>query len=149
MVAVTILSMLFLLAVPTYQRLQRKAKTAVIANDLRTFATVFQAHAHETGSWPPEAAAGVVPTGMTPEELKYDDWSHPTPIGGKFDWERNQTHVGVKYGAAITIAPTADAPLVIDSGLFLEIDQAIDDGNLSTGNFRVGNGDYPLFIIEN
>ena len=149
MVAVTILSLLFFLAVPTYQRLQRKAKTAAIANDLRTFATAFQAHAHETGSWPLESAAGVVPLGMTPEELKFDDWTHTTPIGGKFDWERNQTHVGVKYGAAITITPTADAPMVIDSDLFLEIDQTIDDGNLSTGNFRIGNGDYPLFIIEN
>jgi type II secretory pathway pseudopilin PulG len=149
MVVVTILSFLFLLAVPTYQRLQRKAKTAALVNDFRTFATAFQTHAHDAGSWPPEAAAGVVPTGMTPEELKYDDWTHTTPMGGKFDWEYNQIHGGVQSRAAITITPTSDAPLVIDSALLLDIDRAIDDGDLATGNFRTGFGGRPLFVIEN
>ncbi|HEY4249051.1 MAG TPA: type II secretion system protein [Lacunisphaera sp.] len=149
MVAVTILSLLFLLAVPTYQRIQRKAKAAAIANDLRVFAAVFQAHAHEAGAWPPETAAGIVPMGMTPDELKFDDWTQKTPMGGKFDWEYNQTHVGVQYHAAIAITPTTGAPIVLDDELLLEIDKAIDDGDLSTGMFRRGNGNYPLFIIEN
>lgn len=149
MVAVTIMSLLFLLAVPTYQRIQRRAKSAAIANDLRVFAAVFQAHAHEAGAWPPETAAGIVPVGMSPDELKFDDWTQKTPMGGKFDWELNQTHVGVQYHAAITITPTADAPLILDDELLLEIDKAIDDGDLSTGAFRRGNGNYPLFIIEN
>jgi prepilin-type N-terminal cleavage/methylation domain-containing protein len=149
MVAVTILSLLFLLAVPTYQRIQRKAKAAAIANDLRVFAAVFQAHAHEAGGWPPETAAGIVPLGLTADELKFDDWTQKTPMGGKFDWEYNQTHVGVQYHAAIAITPTADAPVILDDELLLEIDKAIDDGDLSAGVFRRGNGNYPLFIIEN
>ena len=149
MVAVTVLSLLMLLAVPAYQKLQRKSKATAIANDLRVFAAAFQAHAHEAGSWPPEAAAGVVPTGMTPEELKDTDWTNPTPIGGKFDWEYNQINGGVQYTAAIAITSTADAPLTIDSELFLEIDRAIDDGDLTTGSFRLGFGGSPLFVIEN
>ena len=149
MVVVTIMSFLFFLAVPAYQRIQRKAKAAAIVNDLRTFSTAFQAHAHETGAWPPEAAAGIVPAGMTPEEIKFDDWTHPTPMGGNFDWENNQTHGGTVYRAAITIAPTSGAPMTTDSALLLEIDQAIDDGDLSTGIFRLGFGGQPLFIIEN
>ena len=82
MVAVTILSLLFLVAVPTYQRLQRRARTASVVNNLRVFATALQGHAHDTGSWPPEALPGVVPVGMTSEEFKSDDWTRPTPIGG-------------------------------------------------------------------
>jgi len=148
MVAVTILSMLFLIAVPTYQRLQRKAKAAAIVTDLRVFATALQGHAHESGSWPPEAAAGVVPTGMASEEFKYDDWTRPTPIGGQFDWEYNQTHVGVQYRAAIAIVPTSTADYVRDDELLLQIDQLIDDGDLTKGNFILGDGDYPLFVIE-
>jgi type II secretory pathway pseudopilin PulG len=143
MVAVTILSFLFLLAVPTYQKLQRRAKAAAIANDLRVFATVFQTHAHETGSWPPDSPPGVVPLGMTPEELKFADWTHTTPMGGKFDWEYSLTQ------AAITISPTTDAPIVIDDELLGAIDRAIDDGDLNNGNFRVGFGGYPVFVIEN
>ena len=148
MVAVTILSLLLLLAVPAYQKLLRKARVAAIANDLRVFAAVFQAHAHEAGAWPPETAAGIVPAGMTPDELKYDDWTHPTPIGGKFDWEYNQIHGGVLYTAAIAITPTSDAPMVVDADLLLEIDKAIDDGDLSSGNFILGFGGSPLFVIE-
>lgn len=154
MVAVTILSFLFLLAVPTYQRLQRKAKTAAIANNLRVFAAALQAHAHDSGSWPAETAAGIIPTGMTLEELKYDDWTHPTPMGGKYDWENNQVHPGGtspggRWTAAITITPTSDAPLMIDAQLLLDIDRTIDDGDLNTGSFRLGFGGYPLFVIEN
>ena len=149
MVAVTILSMLFVIAVPTYQRLQRKARTAAIVNDFRVFATALQAHAHDAGSWPAESGPGVVPPGMTGEELKFDDWTHPTPIGGHFDWENNQLHGAVRYRAAIAITDTSDAPLPFDYDQLLDIDQACDDGDLTTGNFRLGNGNCPLFVIEN
>lgn len=148
MVAMTILSFLMLLAIPTYQRIQRKAKAAAIANDLRVYATTFQAYAHEKGTWPAEAPPGVVPAGMSPEEIKFDDWTHSTPIGGKFDWEYEQIHAGIKYRAAIAITGTTDAPLPIDADLFLAIDQMVDDGDLTTGNFLRGNGNFPLFIIE-
>jgi prepilin-type N-terminal cleavage/methylation domain-containing protein len=149
MVAVTLLSILFLLAVPTYQKLQRKARTAAIVNDFQVFATALQAKAHEAGSWPPEAGPGVVPAGMTPEEIKFDDWSHVTPIGGHFDWENDQLHNGVRFRAAIAITDTTDAPLVFDYEQLLDIDRAIDDGDLTTGNFRLGVGNCPLFVIEN
>jgi len=148
MVAVTILSLLFLIAVPTYQRLQRKARAAAISNDLRVFAAAFQAHAHESGAWPSEVGPGVVPTGMTADEFKFDDWTHPTPMGGKFDWEYDCDNVGGKYMAAIKITPTTDAPLVPDDDLLLSIDQMVDDGDLDTGNFRRGFGGDPFFIIE-
>ncbi len=149
MVVMTILSFLFLIAVPIYQRLQRKARTAAIVTDFRVFATAFQSHAHDSGTWPPEAAAGVVPIGMPPEELKYDDWTHTTPMGGKFDWENNQVHPGGRWRAAIMIAPTSDAPLVNDDALFIDIDRAIDDGDPNKGSFQRGFGGNPLFIIEN
>jgi type II secretory pathway pseudopilin PulG len=149
MVATTILSMLFFLAVPTYQRLQRKARAGAIVNDLRVFAAAFQAHAHEAGSWPADVAAGVVPPGMTAEELKSVDWVRPTPIGGKYNWEYDQLQGGgIRYRAAIAITGTADALLLIDADQFLEIDRVIDDGDLATGSFRLGFGDAPLFVIE-
>lgn len=148
MVAVTILSFLFLLAVPTYQRLQKKAKAAAVATDLRVFATALQGHAHEAGSWPAEVGPGVVPPGLTPEEFKYDDWTRTTPIGGKFDWEYNCSNVGGTYTAVIKISPTPESPFVPDDDLMEAIDQIIDDGDLDTGNFRHGFGGDPIFIIE-
>jgi prepilin-type N-terminal cleavage/methylation domain-containing protein len=148
MVAVTILSLLILVAVPAYQKIQRKARTAAIVNDLRVFAAAFQAHAHDSG-WPPETPAGVVPAGMTGEELKADVWLRPTPIGGNFDWENNQLYYAVHYQAIIAITDTPAAPMLVDLEQLLDIDRAIDDGDLSTGNFRLGFGNGVIFIIEN
>ncbi|HVT73454.1 MAG TPA: type II secretion system protein [Lacunisphaera sp.] len=153
MVVVTIISMLMAVAVPSYQRVQKRARAGAIVNDFRVFSTVFLAYAHENGAWPAEAAPGVVPTGVTNQDLKIDRWTAPTPIGGHFDWENMQVHPGGTspggtWRAAIAITDTPDAPLLIDLDLFQQMDQAIDDGNLSTGSFRLGDGNCPIYILE-
>lgn len=148
MVVVTIISMLMTLAVPSYQRVQKKARAGALVNDLRVFSAVYLAYAHENGAWPAESAAGVIPTGITSQDMKTDVWTNPTPIGGKFDWEYNQVHQGVRYRAAIAITDAADSALIVDPELFELMDQALDDGNLATGSFRLGENNCPLYILE-
>ena len=153
MIAVLIISLLFLMGVPTYQRIQRKARATTVANDFRVFGAAFQAYAHERGTWPAEASAGVIPTGISSLDLQTVVWNAKTPMGGKFDWEYNQTHPGGtspggKWRAAVAITSTTDAPLIIDADLMEDIDETLDDGNLDTGIFRKGFGDCPLFILE-
>ncbi|HWA24436.1 MAG TPA: type II secretion system protein [Lacunisphaera sp.] len=153
MVAVLIISILFAMGVPTYQIVQRNARASAIANNFRVFGGAFQAYAHEKGTWPPEAAAGVIPTGFTSQDLQIAVWSTKTPMGGKFDWEYNQVHPGGtspggKWRAALAITSTTDAPLVLDADLMERIDRELDDGNLETGVFRKGFGDCPIFILE-
>ena len=144
---VLIISILSMLAIPTVRRVRLKARTAAVVNDFRVFAAAFETTAHETGSWPAEAAAGVVPAGME-TSLKIDAWTRTTPMGGKYNWENNQLHFGMRYRAAIAITATADAPLPLDVNQLLDIDRTIDDGNLLNGNFRLGNGFCPLFVIQ-
>jgi type II secretory pathway pseudopilin PulG len=153
MVAVLIISLLFAMAVPTYHRIQRKARAATVVNNFRVFGAAFQAYAHEKGGWPAEASAGVVPAGINTQDLPTEVWGRATPMGGKFDWENNQVHPGGtssggKWRAALAITSTTDAPLILDADLMEEIDEALDDGNLDSGNFRKGFGDCPLFILE-
>ena len=153
MIAVLIISLLFLMAVPGYQRIQRKARATAIANDLRVFGAALQAYAHDKGTWPPESAAGVVPTGLTSQDIQTNVWKTTTPIGGNFDWEYNQVHPGGtspggKWRAAIAITSTTAAPLLVDADLMQAIDAELDDGDLTTGNFRTGFGDCPIFILE-
>jgi prepilin-type N-terminal cleavage/methylation domain-containing protein len=147
MVAVLILSVLTMLAVPALAKVRMKARSAAIANDFRVFATAFQSYSQEHGTFPAEAAVGVIPTGME-SSLQASAWTRTTPTGGKYNWENNQLHAGTRYKAAIAITDTADAPLVLDTNLLLELDRAIDDGDLNTGNFRLGMNFCPLFIIE-
>jgi prepilin-type N-terminal cleavage/methylation domain-containing protein len=146
MVVVMIISILAALGVPAIIRVKTKAKVSVIVSDLRTFSAAFDAHAQESGGWPAEVDAGVFPAGMT-GRLNEVSWQRKTPIGGKYNWDYDQLHGGIRPRAAIAISNTDDAPLVEDADLWLEIDRAIDDGNLGTGNFRLGADSHPVFIV--
>jgi len=153
MIVVLIISLLFFAAVPAYQRIQRRARAAALTNDFRVFGAVFQAYAHEKGAWPVESAPGVVPPGVTNNDLQTNAWTRPTAMGGLFDWENNQAHPGGtspggRWRAALAITGTTSAPIILDAALMREIDEALDDGDLETGNFRKGFGDCPIFIIE-
>lgn len=146
MVVVMIISMLAALGVPAIIRVKTKAKVSVIVSDLRVFASAFDAHAQESGGWPAEVDAGVFPAGLA-GRLNDVSWQRKTPIGGKYNWENDQLHGGIRPRAAIAISDTDDAPLIEDGDLWLEIDRALDDGNLSTGNFRIGANSEPVYII--
>jgi type II secretory pathway pseudopilin PulG len=148
MVVLTIISMLVTVIAPSYNRIQRKARASALVNDFRVYSAVFLSHAHEVGSWPAETPAGVVPSEVKSSEMKGENWTRITPIGGKFDWEYNQVHNGGQIRAAIAIADTVGAPLLVDLEMFKEMDRALDDGDLSTGNFVLGFGNSPLLILE-
>ncbi len=143
---VLIISVLAMLAVPTIARIQRKARTAAVVNDFRVFATAFDAYAQESGKWPAEKAVGVLPPVMK-DRIQATTWGRITPIGGKYNWEYNRKHAGVRYMAALSINEAADAPFTIDAVQMLDIDQTIDDGDLTTGNFISGTGGVPVFVI--
>jgi prepilin-type N-terminal cleavage/methylation domain-containing protein len=153
MVVITIISMIMLAGVPTYNRIQRKARASTVINDFRVFAAVFQAHAHETGSWPLETPVGVVPTGMANAELKAESWTRMSPMGGQFDWEFNQVHPGGtspggRWRAALAIHSSPTSAVIMDEELLLEIDRSLDDGVLTTGSFRLSGDGGPIFILE-
>ncbi len=148
MVVVTIISMLLTVFGPSYVKIQRKSRAAAMVNDFRVFSAVYLAHAHQVGSWPAETPAGVVPTEITSTELKRDDWTRTTAIGGKFDWEFDQVHAGAHRRAAIAISDTVGAPLLVDPEMYEEMDRMLDDGNLATGNFVLGFGGSPVLILE-
>ncbi|MDB6165371.1 MAG: hypothetical protein JWQ83_511 [Lacunisphaera sp.] len=153
MVVVLIISMIMALAVPSNHRVQKKAKAAALVNDFRVFASVYLSYAHENGTWPAETAAGVIPAGITSQDMKTDVWTTSTPIGGKFDWENMQVHpggttAGGKWRAAIAISDSGPRPLIVDLEIYQLMDEAVDDGNLNTGTFRLGYGNCPIYILE-
>ena len=153
MTVVLIISLLFLMAVPTYQQIQRKARATTLINNFRVFGDALQAYAHERGSWPAEVAAGVVPAGIDNDDIPLEVWTRATTMGGKFDWENNQVHPGGTSPGGRRRAPhalntPAESTHVVDADLNETIDEALDDGDLATGNFRLGFGDCPIYILE-
>lgn len=148
MVVILIISVVASLSVPAITRIKRKAKTAVLVGDFRTFSAAFDSYAQEFGTWPAEAAAGVIPTGMS-GRLNDTAWRRMTPMGGKYNWENNQLHFGTRNRAAIAISAAAGAPLVRDVPQLQALETAMDGTfNWFGGTFRLGTGIVPLVIVQ-
>jgi len=138
MVVVVIIGLLAALALPAFQRSQRASQNARVINDFRIFVQSFEVYNTQSGSWPPNAAAGAIPAGMS-GNFKEDTWTHPTTIGGQWNWDFNRPEFTA--GVSISGFTCGDAQLK-------EIDIKIDDGNLSTGFFQKINTSRVSYIIE-
>ena len=76
-------------------------------------------------------------------------WLRTTPIGGKYNWESNQVHWGVRYRAAVAIGATTDAPLPLDVPQLQSFEQTLDSSfNWVGGIFQIGTGLVPLYIVQ-
>ena len=143
-----IISLLGAIAVPIFKRITEETRSTAVINDLRVFSAAFQSYAHDRGAWPDGGSApGEVPAGME-GYLKESNWSRPTPLGGLYFWAPNTPQQGERYRACIVLAGTDGNPVSDDRRQLEDLDRRIDDGNLSTGNLRLGYRDYPVYVIE-
>lgn len=145
---VFVLSALAALGVPFLQRAQIENRGTATAADLRTAAAAFQAYAHAHGDWPPaDTGPGTLPTGMS-DYLDPANWNRSSPIGGRYAWKTGSLHHGHRYAAAIVIVPSSTDSVSVDRRQLEALDRAIDDGDLATGNFRLGFRHRPVFVLE-
>ncbi|HEX2854959.1 MAG TPA: prepilin-type N-terminal cleavage/methylation domain-containing protein [Opitutaceae bacterium] len=147
MVTMTIVALLASLSMPQVKKATQSARASVVANDLKVFYTAFGTYAQQNGAYPPEAAVGVMPPLMV-NQLAKSSWQRKTPIGGLYNWDFNRNHGGTVYRAAIAITRSGTNTVTTDNAQLLAIDRRIDDGNLNTGNFRLGAASEPVYIIE-
>lgn len=147
MVVVLIISLLASVSMPASKRAIQTARAGTVANDLRIFYQAYSSHAQQTGSYPPEVAVGVMPPLMV-GQLGTTAWRRKTPIGGLYNWDYNRNHGGTVYRAAVAISRSGTNRVTADNAQLLAIDRRIDDGNLNTGNFRIGAASEPVYIIE-
>ncbi len=135
MIVVVIIGLLAAMAIPAFNRVRNKARINTFVNDLRIGKDALETYALDTGGWPPDGIAAMPPELATYVNLAR--WSQATPLGGNWDWDRDQ--FGVAAGLSV-YQPTADA-----STMQL-VDAAIDDGNLSNGTFRSRANGYILVL---
>jgi len=80
-----------------------------------------------------------VPDGMN-DYLTRMDWTAPTPLGGRWDWDN--TSVGITAGVTGIGAG-------LDLKGFRAVDRRIDDGDLLSGRFRrTGAGGFTYVIAD-
>jgi prepilin-type N-terminal cleavage/methylation domain-containing protein len=127
MIVVAIIGLLAVLALPAFLRARQRAQNTKFINDLRVASGAFDTYAIEHGNYPPDANRGVVPPGMDTYFDHSFDFTALTPIGGRWDWDKDI--FGFKAGLSV-VDPNA---LQIQ---LQEIDKSWDDGNLVTGHFQ-------------
>ncbi len=138
--AMAIIGMLAVALIPAINLALRSRQNAECARKLRAAVDAFELFAAETGSYPAERSSGVVPPEMADYYFPYFKitwWDEITELGGRWDWDAGSDF---KYSVSIS-APTKSASQMT------EFDKLIDDGNLSSGNFRQVNMQYH-YIIE-
>ncbi len=135
MIVVVIIGLLAAIAIPAFARVQETSRVSAFTNDLRIGRDAFQTYAMENGQWPSDGT-GAVPNEMQ-GYLNLESFAEETPLGGDWDWD-----AGVfSYAAGLTVRnPSADEDTM------LRVDQKIDDGDLSSGDFRSRSGGYILVL---
>ena len=144
LVVVLVIGIIASIAVTAYTRQIDKARVAATAGDLKTFHTGFLSYATDRNQFPPDShlqAPYHLPNGAGVEPyLPVRRWAGETPLGGFYNWEgpNNYPYAGISLFEA-TAEPSVMAML----------DERIDDGDLSTGIFRITpNSRYTYIIAE-
>ena len=138
-------------AVKATQQYQHRHARSRLVKELTTAASGFRAYMRETGVMPESANSGEVPAGMAPF-LASVSWTAPTPLGGFYRWiripvDKSKGDILAAGRIEITSFPSGPALVLSDADL-LEIDQQIDDGDLSTGIFRTGFNGWPVLLVR-
>lgn len=140
MIVVVIIGILAVMAYPAFLKVKIHSQASRVANDFRSFSGLFEAYTLDSGSYPADAAPGVIPSGME-DYIKSATWTTASPIGGRFDWVFNGFSSGSPIAAvSITGYTTGDDPVQ-------KLDDIMDDGDLSTGIIQK-SGSAILYIIE-
>jgi prepilin-type N-terminal cleavage/methylation domain-containing protein len=139
MIVVSVIALLAVMAVPSFLRARKRSQDAKFVIALRVASGAFEMYAAENNGYPSDVNRATVPSGMATYFGPTLDWTKPTLIGGNWDWDSKV--FGFTAGISVVGSPA-------DVIQMTEIDTMIDDGDLSTGQFRDEGGGRYSFILE-
>lgn len=144
-VVVAVIAILIALAIPAYKRSQDSTRIAAIENDLRIYEQDFETFELENRHFPPsQPLAGRYPVGMSGR--MDDTWTLPSPIGGTYRWVYTNEEDPSARSAYIEIVNNTEHPIRISPERLREIDEDLDDGDTSTGQFVLHGQNLRYYI---
>ena len=135
----------------TLGQFQHRRAIGRVVQDLQGATLAFQEYLQGNQAAPESANFGEAPAAAAPFLVQLK-WGEPTSVGGYYYWLRGpakESEPGLMTSGRIGIAAFPPAPAILLSGAdLLAIDQRIDDGNLASGDFRLGFNGWPVLTLR-
>lgn len=142
-ITVIIIAVIAAIAVPRTTAAVQRSRTHSFARTLQVLADAAERYREMTGEWPEDSSSGECPVGLD-EFVVPTIWERPTPLGGDWDFDREDFDVR----SAVGVHFRETVPESVRDHL-LAIDVQIDDGRLDRGRFRrLESGRYYLVLEE-
>jgi prepilin-type N-terminal cleavage/methylation domain-containing protein len=141
-IVVSLIGMIAAMSLPSMMKARKDSRLQVMVNDFRVIQDAMNMYAMDNGGFP--TAYGSVPQPLA-NYLKNARWTKPTALGGR--WQ----YFSVWHTYLLVIDDwninRGQNPLA-KSDDWLEVDRKIDDGDLTTGTFRLVSGMQVQYIID-
>ncbi len=132
MVVVVIIGILATFLIPATNKANEKTHSTVLVNDIEEYVNAFEFYYTENGDWPPNAGLNQIPTGM--EDYLPGKYTASTGPGAGYIWQGNKATLKVQK-------PNSSLAVMV------QIDERLDDGDLSSGRFqKKGAKNYELVL---
>ncbi len=139
MIVVAIIALLAVIALPSFLRAREQTRKTQFVNSLRVARDAADLFVTEHNGYPSDVTRGVLPAGMATYFNGHFDWTAPTPVGGRWDWD----YKVFGFTAGVSVVSPDESPEEM-----VKIDAMIDDGDLTTGAFRQTAGGRYTWILE-
>ena len=120
MVVVAIISLIGAMAIPIYRKVTLKTQNMKLISEVLDYSDAFNSYYFLNGTWPPTAGMNQIPNGMI--GFLPSAYTQGGAFGAEFHWI-GVGKLQIKNSDATTESMT-------------ELDEKIDDGDLSTGQFK-------------
>ena len=132
------------IAFPSTLRIVRSRRQKEFLTRMRMLLQTVELYRLENGTYPADVGPGVTPANLQKyaNNLKIDkfglSWTEETPLGGQWDWDYKQ--FGDLTGVSVYESEASEEEMG-------EIDEVVDDGDLTSGHFRSRPSGY-IWILE-
>lgn len=142
LVVVIVIGILAAMVIPNTIRAGDSARLAATAEDLTAIGRAAEAYRNSTGRWPADVNRGILPPELEEYFKKGNPFGKAVPLGGVYDYDGATNSRGPRIairGGTGNPAPTQAAAQ--------ELDEYMDDGDLSTGRIRRQGSNIFYYIM--
>ena len=140
LIVVVILGILAAIVVPQFAGATQDARISAFISSIQTYADACEYYNAREGRYPADGSSGTAPTGME-SYIDFQEFAAPTPLGGVWDTEFNDSGVWAAVGVHFFNSPNPG------DAVMLKADEIFDDGDLSTGSFQKLGADRYYYIL--